>query len=249
MDQPPTTGRIRLAGISAVAACVVFFSGTLPASQHAPFVGAVEAAYGHYRMAWFYSRTGSGDVALMELAQFQEKWAAITRRYRTTPPRKFAGDPRWRSSLDVITKALAAAAAEGEKGRLRAAHHTLSLVRGELSELRTRNGVVTFADLVEAGAGEVRALSDLRRRMGNGDTTLVARIRTHAARLKAAIIKVRDGAPARHRDDEGFRAAIAGNLKAIGLLERGLDGGGEKAIRGAISAIRSDFNLLFIRYG
>jgi hypothetical protein len=212
------------------------------------FVRAVEAAYPHYRMAWFYTRMGSGDVALLELDRFREQWTAINARFKNAPPARFASDPKWQESFDRVTAALSKASALGDKGKLRSAYKALLPIRRELSQLRTRNGVTTFSDLVEAGAVDVADLSRLRRNMVVDDA-LIQKMKASVHRFRVAILRIHKNAPKRYAKDEGFQAAIAGNLRAIGLLERGLKRRHKRAIHGSISSIRSDYNLLFIRYG
>ncbi|MGY9006834.1 MAG: hypothetical protein ACKVJQ_12235 [Alphaproteobacteria bacterium] len=221
---------------------------SMAAEPASSFVGAVEAAYPHYRMAWFYTRMRSGDVALLELDRFREQWTAINARFKNAPPARFASDPRWRETLDRVTAALSSASALGDKGKLRSAYKALSPIRRELSQLRTRNGITTFTDLVEAGAADVAELSRLRRNMVVDDA-LIQKMKVSVDRFRGVINRVRENAPKRYAKDEGFQAAIAGNLGAIGLLERGLKRRHKRAIHGSISSIRSDYNLLFIRYG
>lgn len=217
-----------------------------------PFLDAANRAYPHLKMAWFYTRTGSGAVATMEIEAFRDAWAGIAERFADNPPPRFKADKQWRASLAAVTAATGRALAFAEADRLREAHETLGEVRRALSNLRRRNNVTVFADLVEAYGEQVARLVQLRKELkelGKLTPGHLDRLRRISAALKASLVTVRDGAPAALRSNPGFSASIAGNVKSIAKLDRGIRRKNLKAIRGSVSAVRSDYVLLFTRYG
>lgn len=222
------------------------------AAEKTPFLDAVHDAYPHLKMAWFYTRTRSGAVAVLEIAAFQEKWAAIGRRFATAPPPRFATDERWRETLSAISAAAGRALDDADAARFKDAHRALNEVRRALSDLRRRNNIVVFSDLVDAYGGHVARLTAVRtelKTLGRLTSDKLAELRGIVAALRQAVRKIRDRAPAKLTANPAFRAAIEGNLKSIAKLERGVRRKSLKAVRGSVSAVRSDYVLLFTRYG
>jgi hypothetical protein len=94
--------------IFTIVLCVAFL-GPIPTARSAPihdFNDAVFAAYGHYREALFYLRTGNAQVASFELEELTARWKAIVERFADSPPDVFSADPAWRDTLlDIDNRA------------------------------------------------------------------------------------------------------------------------------------------------
>lgn len=222
------------------------------AAEKTPFLDAVNGAYPHLKMSWFYSRTGSGDVAALEIGAFQDAWAEIAQKFAAAPPPRFAGDKRWRQSISAVTATTAKALAECEAGRLKEAHRMLGEVRSALSDLRRRNSIVLFTDHVEAYGVQVARLSRLRtqiRKAGKLTPEALEDLGHVARALRTAVQNISNRAPADLLSDPAFRASIEGNFKSVSLLERGVRRKNLRAVTGSVSAVRSDYVLLYIRYG
>ncbi len=222
------------------------------AGEKTPFLDAVSRAYPHLKMSWFYTRTGSGGVAALEIAAFREAWAGIESRFSTAPPPRFAADVRWRQSLSAISAIAGRALDHVDSGRLKAAHGALGEARRTLSELRRRNGVVVFSDHVDAYGVHVARLTEIRkalRKSGRLTPKTLDELRRIAVALTAAVRNISDNAPPKLTRNSAFLASIEGNFKSIGKLERGIRRTHLKAIIGSVAAVRSVYVLLFIRYG
>lgn len=235
--------------VLAVALLVPLIGNPAGAQQKVAFLDAVERAYPSYKMAWFYSRTRGGDMATMELAAFHHAWGRIVEKFAHAPPPKFAADRQWGASLRKIAAVLDRAAAEADAGRLRECHRILGAVRTELAALRRRGGVVVFSDRVDSDGEVVTALTQLTRKMTAVRPADLVKLRGMSARMKKLVSKIRTGAPAKYRHDAGFLASVDGNEASIAKLDRGIGRKNVRAIVGAMRSIRSDYVLLFLRYG
>lgn len=235
--------------VLAVALLVPLIGHPAGAQQKDAFLEAVERAYPSYKMAWFYSRTRSVDMAAMELAAFRHAWGRIANKFAAAPPPAFSRDPRWGASLRKITAVLDRAAAEADAGRVRECYRILGGVRTELAALRRRSGVVVFSDRVDAYGGVVTELTQLTRKMTAVTPADLVKLRGMSTRMKKLVSEIRKGAPAKYRNDSGFLASLDGNEASIAKLDRGIARKHVRAIVGAMRSIRSDYVLLFLRYG
>ncbi len=239
-----------LAAVAFMALLVVPWPGASASSGSlAAFLQEVEAAYSGYKMAWFYTRRGSAEVAVLELDEFRAAWATIVARYGAAPPGPFATDAQWGASLDRVGSIAKRAAAESEAGKLRAAHETLGPIRDELSALRRRSGVTVFSDIVDAYGREVQALNALGRRLDAATPEALADFHAASKRLRSALLRIRSDRPAKLAADAGFGASVRGNFQSLAKLDRGIAARHVRAIRGSIRSIRADYVLLFVRYG
>ena len=79
-------------------------SGPAGANALHDFLADSAVAYGHYRTAVNYLRTGNTDLAALELEQASNKWDALNAQFAPTPPDAFADDPKWREALHEIAE-------------------------------------------------------------------------------------------------------------------------------------------------
>ena len=105
-------------------------AGIARASDLADFNQATAAAYGHYRAAASYLRTGNAALAAIELEQAQEKWRGVESSFAASPPDAFADDPAWASTLTEIGAGLEQALAATDAGDFKAAGEALRPIRG-----------------------------------------------------------------------------------------------------------------------
>lgn len=233
----------------ALAVLVLAGSAQAPARAGDEFQDVVRAAHGHYRMAWFYTRTGNPDVATLELGTFRQRWGEIVARFGPAPPAPYAADKSWRKSLNEVTAVLDSAVAQADGGKLKQAHRTLVGVGKALAAIRKRNNVTVFLDLVETYGRHVEAVSPHRRKPVKLTPELLVFFTKMAKAMRTDIERIKADAPARYRNDAGFNASIKGNFDSLAKLDRGIKRKSGLAIMGSIRSVRSDYVLFYIRYG
>ena len=149
---------------AAVLIILIALAPVAGASELSAFNTAVADAYGHYRQASFYlTRSASPDIAALELESFIEKWRAVVESFADAPPDAFAGDPQWGGTLMEIASRAETALAALDKGDAESAQETLLPVRGLFGDLRRRNGVTTYSDIINALSAEMEVFLKYRR--------------------------------------------------------------------------------------
>jgi hypothetical protein len=220
------------------------------ASELKSFNAAVADAYGHYRGAVFYLRTGNAGVAAVELAQMASKWRVLVERFAATPPDAFADDATWRATLDGIAVALATASAAAERGEAEGARHALAPVRAELAALRRRNNIAVFSDCVDELGGAMEALWRYRHEPPDFDSgEAVDRLKARLGVVEYLFQRCRDRAPTVHRESEDFNRLIDGSLESLKRLWAALARQDGQAVINSLRELRSFDAMLFLRYG
>jgi hypothetical protein len=220
------------------------------ASDLAAFNAAVADAYGHYRGAVFYLRTGNAGVAAVELAQMAAKWRALLDRFATAPPDAFAADAAWRATLDGIAQALAEATAAAEHGDAEAATRALAPIRPALGALRRRNDVAVFSDCVDELGAAMAPLWPYRHEPPDfASDAVLDRLKARIGVVEYLFRRCRDRAPAAYRDDDDFNRLIDGSLESLERLWAALARQDRQALINALRELRSFDGMLFLRYG
>jgi hypothetical protein len=251
--RPDASGIPRLLAaliLATVLACAP--QGAARAAEPGDFVAEVSKAYPHFKMAWFYCRTGNGMLAEEEIGSFIAAWRTIEAHFAAKPTPAFAADAKWGDSLKSVGAVLGRAKGLIAADKPREALPALDEVRQLLAALRKRNGVTVFSDYVEQYSTVIDRLVALRTKTRNMPTLAQQDLDAYAALardLRAAVERLRAQAPAHLAGDEGFNASLKGNLDSIGKLERGIKGRSARAVHGSVSSVRADFVLLFTRYG
>jgi len=214
------------------------------------FNAAFADAYGHYRQAVFYGRSGNVAVAALELDEFISKWDGVVTRFEAAPPDAFADDHAWKETLQSI----AAAARQGldhlDAGDAEAARQTLEPVRGIAGDLRRRNGIAVYSDLVDELSAAMAVLANYRREITElSDGDVVAKVAKQAAVVAYLFGKCDTRAPEEVRRDPEFRRLIDGANESLGKLWTSLKTGDMRLYRIGIGEVHSYERILYLRFG
>lgn len=204
-------------------------------------------AYADYRAALF--QTNKKDKAATEqaMAGFADKWTAIKGRYGANPPPHYAEAPGWSDTLARIDKVVAEANAEVAKGELAKAHEVLEALRDTVSELRARNGVVSFSDRMNAYHEVMEQV------LGKGydgfSAAGLAMLREDAAVLAHLVAQIEQHPPRGLAEDKAYLEAF-GALKASvsGLLSAARSGDAAVA-KQAREALKPPYSRMFLKFG
>jgi hypothetical protein len=226
-------------------------SMTLPTLASGPgFQGAQADAYAHYREAVFYARTGNTPVAGLALDEFVTKWTALVGLYADNPPPEYAGDAKFGETLrDILARSeegLEALDADDAES----AREAINPIRGILADLRRRNGLVTWSDLVDELTAAMDVLARYRREVKDlDDAETVAMVRDQAAIVAALFERCRKEAAPEIAVDPEFRRLISGAAESMGRLLESLETKSMRLYRIGIGELRSYERIMYLRFG
>lgn len=219
-------------------------------SEPQGFNAAVADAYASYRQTLFYLRTGNAMVAGIELDELAAKWKTVIKRFGGTPPAPYAGDTAWNGTLAQIQTHVDQALAALDTGDARACAEALAPVRGILSDLRRRNGVVVFSDHIDELSAALDVLANYRREVTDlGDNAAAEPVRRQAAVVEYLFNKLRERAPAAIARQEEFRRALEGVEESMARLWQSFESRDIRLYRIAIGELHAHERLLYLRFG
>jgi hypothetical protein len=214
------------------------------------FDDALEAALGHWRAASWYARTGNSAVAALEAEEFRTRWRALAAQF-ATPPAPFGRDPAWSETLRRIEDAASSAADALGRDDAAAAARALRQIGQALSDLRARNGVVSFSDHVAKYRDAVDRLSELSLD-DQLDPARISALRGMTERTAEAVAALEQNVPGRWRSDPAMDGLLRQNRDGVAALAAALarpDLPSTLEIVGLIGVVRANYNLLFLRFG
>jgi hypothetical protein len=236
---------------AAVLLFLIILAPAAGASELSAFNSAVADAYGHYRQASFYlRRSASPDVAALELESFIEKWQAVVERFADAPPDAFADDPQWGGTLKEIASRAGTALAALDSGDAEAAGETLAPVRGLLGDLRRRNGVTTYSDLIDALSAEMRVFLKYRRNPPDfSDRGQVDAMLRQAAVVGYLFDRCEARAPEELLANAEFKRQIDGARESMVKVWKAAETGNPRLLGVGIGELRSFERIMFLRFG
>ncbi len=239
------------AGILAILLVSAVWPTAAGASQLSAFNSAVADAYGHYRQASFYlRRSASPDIAALELENFIEKWQAVVESFADAPPDAFADDPQWDETLREIASRAETALAALDSGDAEAAEETLLPVRGLFGDLRRRNGVTTYSDIIDALSAEMEAFLKHRRNPPDfSDRAAVDAMLRQAAVVGYLFDRCAARAPGELQANAEFKRQIDGARESMEKVWKAAETGDLRLLRIGIGEVRSFERIMFLRFG
>ncbi|MEQ8665387.1 MAG: hypothetical protein RIC16_06660 [Rhodospirillales bacterium] len=220
-------------------------------SQASPagFEALMDRAYGAFRSAYWYTRTGNLGVAAIEMMTFDQTWRSLRNSYEAAPPEIYANDAAWAATLAEIEAINSAALDQASEGDRDGAHQTISVLQRVFAELRARNGVVSFSDHVNDYDAVIRKLSTFRgwdKVLSEDDWLQMA---TLADDTDTAITSLEVNAPVILSSNPDFQRTIENNRQALFRFREHLSTRNERGAKGSIRDLRSAYGLLFLKYG
>jgi hypothetical protein len=213
----------------------------------AEFEAQLRAAYTPYRNALF--QTNKKDKAASEgaLKKFSSDWTALAARWGKEPPPQYLDDARFASTLAEVTSVAEKAHAAISMGDLADAHEILERIRDLLGDLRSRNGIITFSDRMNAYHEAMEHI--LTKPYGGYDTNGLGELREDAAVLAYLFRRLETHAPAYFTDANEFSQALNGvkvSVENLLATARSADPG---AVRQAVQKLKQPYAVLFLKFG
>jgi hypothetical protein len=235
-------------------ACLVLalLSGglTAHADELADFNAAVEAASAHNRVAIGSLRTGTADLASLEIDRLRDKWSRFTESFAGNRPSAFEGNTLYSKLFTGVGARLVGADIMLKTGRLDAARDGLDAIRDDLYKLRKASGVVVLADCIRDANAMMDALMVYNDRAvvwDNSETRVD--LASEALSYGAGLDRCDGIASQTVRAAPEFRRLIDGAKASLELIPKAIATRDADLLHRVLIELRSFDNLLAFRYG
>ncbi len=196
---------------------------------------------------------GRQDAAVRVLGAVREEWDRFVAQWPT-----FGSGPDWAATLASVDRDIAAASAAARQGDLTASHDALERVRHAMADLRRRNGLVYYLDLLTAYHDPMEDIVALARDAGTGPMSAAAvdRLRQEllplaAERFRAVETATPDPVIFKLTDEEADRvgALVEAERVALDQLQEEAAQGAAGALPEAARALLPPFVSLYTLFG
>jgi hypothetical protein len=239
------------AGVGAIL-CLALLAAARPAgaSELAEFHSAVAQAFGPYRTALTYLRTGNVDAAAFELENMIAAWRGLERRFGGNPPDALSGDESYDAVIERIGGDSEAALEAIDAGEPEKARELLQPLHLLMSDLRRRNGLYLLPDCIRELSDAMDALWVYREEMPDL-TQAGARVAilTRAAVVEHETARCEAMASAEQRRDPEFRRLFDIFYDGMAPLRTGVVDQDAVRIINVLRELRSAQRLIFFRFG
>jgi len=192
------------------------------------------------------------DTLLLIANDALAAWLVLLDRFYESPPSVYAADAGWQRDLATVTGYLEIARRDLASGRLAEAHRALGPVRSVLLDLRRRNGIAYYGDILfeyhnvmERACDPIIADPDSVTRPSLPD--IAGRVR--AARTVWQHVLGFGFTPVHESEREKHRDLIARETKALQQLEAAVTSGDLASIASAAQEVKAHYRELYLAFG
>lgn len=246
--------------VSIVSACLSF-AGAAHAGAVGDFEASLRGAYTDYRSALFQTNSNNGEQATKAIAAFRQEWSDLTSA-NAEPPPQYADDPAYGETLASVAAIADTAAAQIAEGKLGEAHITLEAIREEVSGLHERNGIIAFADRMNAyhakmeeiltrdySAAPVGQMDQMKATEPGGFSQEgLGELREDAAVLAYLADHVAAHPPA-ESSDPAFKPLLDGMMASVAALTKAARDADPAAAKKAVDGLKMPYAKLFLKFG
>ena len=236
------------AALSALSSALMLLALAGPAQAADAVTDAMQAAYAPYRVALFRTNGKAQPESVQAVAQAQQAWADVVRRFGAQPPAPYDRDPGFAATLAQVTAVYEHAAAQVGAQQLAQAHDTLEAARGLLADLRRRNQVVVYSDHMNAFHAEMEhLLAQAPQRLAEPQAPL--HLMAPAGVLDYLAARLASEAPAALREQAEFAPLLDAVRASVAALKGALLAGDNAAVRDALGKLKPAYGKLFLKFG
>jgi len=236
--------------VSILTVILVLAAGPARADANAAFNDAVSNAYGGYRAATSYLRTGNPGLASLELAGALDVWDGIVKTYAGNPPPAYAKDTGFAETLVLVDNKLKGALSVLEAGGTEQAADALEPVRDILYDMRKRNGVRLYADCVTELNRAVEPLYKHRHLTPDLGIAMVRQqITDQSKTYENLLLDCKSMAPKTYTGDEEFKRLMDGTLHSIRSMYPAIDSEEPGRVINVLRELRSFDRIIYFRFG
>ncbi len=234
----------------AVAVAAAAFAGPASAADDDAFNADVTRAYGGYRSAVQYLRTGNPGMGMIELSGAVQDWTAVIEKYAAKPPAPYVSDKTFAATLKGIGDSMKDGIAKSEAGDAKAALESVVGIQETLRQLRKKSGVRLYSDCVTELNHQMDKLYVYRHHPPEPakpeSWKAVSADGLEYARLLA---DCRSLAPAAHKQNPDFVRMFDGARDSVDSLPRNIDAKNPLGIINVLRELRSFDRLIFYNWG
>jgi hypothetical protein len=227
--------------------CALLVVSPAIAGPFREFEAQLRSVYAPYRNALFH--TNKKDKALSEQAigRFSSDWETLTARWSAEPPPQYEDDPNFTAVLGKVTTTIENARSQISKGELAEAHEILEKIRDILGDLRSRNGIITFSDRMNAYHEAMEHI--LTKSYGGFDAKALGELREDASVLDYLFGLLQKHPPTGLGDHSEFTQALSAVKISVDGLVGSVRAGDTAAARQAIQNLKQPYAVLFLKFG
>jgi len=179
-------------------------------------------------------------------------WLVVLDRGYESPPSVYAADANWQRDLATVTGYLEIARRQLASGRVMQAHRALGPVRSVLLDLRRRNGISSYGDVLFEYHNVMEAACDPI--IADPKTITQASLPDMAGRVRdarAAWQHVLDFGfnPVSESESEKHRELLARETKALQQLEAAVTSGDLVSTTSAAQEVKAHYRTLYLAFG
>jgi hypothetical protein len=226
---------------------IVLMASRALAGQFAEFEAHVRAAYAPYRNALFQTNKKDRAASEQALKKFSSDWTALATRWVKEPPPQYLDDAEFASTLAEVTTVAEKAHMAISKGDLADAHEILERIRDLLGGLRSRNGIITFSDRMNAYHEAMEHI--LTKPYGEYDTNGLGELREDAAVLAYLFRQLETHPPAHVAGGSEFSQTLSGVKVSVENLLAVARSADPVAVRQAVQKLKQPYSVLFLKFG
>jgi hypothetical protein len=236
----------RMSLLALASGVIVLTASAALAGQFAEFEEQLQAAYAPYRNALFQTNKKDKAASEQALKKFSSDWTALTARWGKEPPPQYVDDARFASTLAEVTSVAGNAYGAISKGDLADAHEILERIRDLLGDLRSRNGIVTFSDRMNAYH---EAMEHILAKPYEYDAKGLGDLREDASVLAYLFRQLETHPPAHITDRAAFSHAMSGVKTSVEDLLSAARTADPVAVRQAVQKLKQPYSVLFLKFG
>jgi hypothetical protein len=233
-------------GIVAGAICLLGLNASAIAGD--ALTDAMTSAYAPYRAALFRTNGQSQPEAEQAIVQARRSWQSLTQTFGQSAPSPYDRDTRLPSTLAKVAAVYEKAEGEIRSGQLERAHETLEAARELMSELRQRNGVVSFSDHMNAYHAQMELLLNDGPALA-GQSAGLLKLLGQAGALEYLARRLRSESPAALRADAEFERSLTAVEQSVGALMQALLAQDGTQAREALGRLKKPYSQLFLKFG
>ena len=226
-----------------LAAALTIASGVCYAGPFQDFENQARTAYGAYRAALFSTNTGNVEKSIAAVEKFSQGWSGLTTKWSANPPPQYSTDAAFAKDMMEISAIASKSLTQARTGDLKTSHVTLERIRDMLTDIRRRNGVISYSDHVNEYHAHMEHV--LRARYA-GDRN---RLSADAGVLAYLAKRLETEAPSAYRQDTDFKKALDGVKASVSEFVKAVATSDVSAIGAARKRLKKPYAMLFVRWG
>jgi ribosomal protein S20 len=217
------------------------------AGPFSDFEEELRDAYAVYRAALFQTNKKDKVASEQTVKQFSAAWGALAARWGKQPPPQYSDGPGFAGTLVEVKSTIEKAHEAIAKGDLGDAHEILERIRDLLGDLRSRHGIITFSDRMNAYHELMEQI--LTKPYGGYDAGGLRELHEDAAVLAYLYRSLERHPPVKAGASPEFVQALSAVKTSVEALLASVRNNDSAAAKQAVQRLKQPYSLLFLKFG